>query len=91
MAAYQMDANAADHVRLVFQPNHVETSGETLTALSYEEALWWATWKGQLVVRHGKLDALRLSVPANWVGPFDVQPAGANCDYDVAGRRARDC
>lgn len=78
VAAYQLDSSATDQVRLAIKPNSVETVGETLTTLSHEEALWWATWSARLVVRQGELDTLQLRVPANWVGPFEVQPAGAN-------------
>ena len=77
VAAYQLDSNVADQVRLAIQPNRVETVGETLTTLTHEQALWWATFNCRLVVRQGELDTLRLRVPANWVGPFEVQPAGA--------------
>ena len=78
VAAYQLDTSTADEVRLFLTPNRVETAGDTLTTLSHEEGSWWATFNSQLVVRQGELDALRLRIPANWVGPFDVQPAGAN-------------
>jgi hypothetical protein len=73
-----LDSNVADQVCLAIRPNRVETVGETLTTLSHEEAVWWATFNSRLVVRQGELDTLRLRVPAAWMGPYEVQPAGAN-------------
>ncbi|MEX0643168.1 MAG: hypothetical protein WD468_10735 [Pirellulales bacterium] len=78
VAAYQLEKSVADQVRLAIKPNQLETVGETLTTLTHEEPLWWATWNARLEAKQGELGTLRLRVPANWVGPFEVQPAGAN-------------
>lgn len=78
VGAYQVYSNSADEVRLALRPNRVETAGETLTTLDHEETLWWAAFHARLEVRRGELDAIRLRVPTNWAGPFDVQPADVN-------------
>ncbi len=72
--AMAIDSSAAGAVEIVVVPNRPTVQGETLTSVSRDNGIWTATLSGELRVEQGDLDVLRLELPANWTGPFDVMP-----------------
>ena len=59
--------------RLSVSPNKFNIAGDSLTTLTRENGAWWVNYRCQLIVEDGDLDILRLRLPNDCVGPFDVQ------------------
>jgi hypothetical protein len=73
--AYSVDSLAADAVQILVEPNRPVVPGETLTTVARDGRTWAATFLCDLRVERGELDVLRLPIPANWRGPFEVTPS----------------
>ena len=68
-----LDSNSVA-ARVVIKPSQAKLGGQTLTALS-QNGSWFVNYRCQLAVEDGELDVLRLRIPGNCPGPFDVQSA----------------
>jgi hypothetical protein len=75
--AYLIDPSLSGAVQIRVEPNQPKLSGATLTTLAHENGVWTATLRCRFQVDRGELDTLKLRVPANWAGPFDVTPPAA--------------
>lgn len=56
-------------------PNEPQAVGRLITSVQRTPSGWQAEVRGDLEITGGQLDQLRLDVPAEWSGPFDVTPA----------------
>jgi hypothetical protein len=73
IAALAMDPEQAEpRLKLTMLPNRPSTTGQMVTAVRRESQGWWAEVHLQLTVTGGVMDVLRLEVPADWKGPFQV-------------------
>jgi len=72
LGVYHLDDTAAKSARVAVASEKHRLSGDTLTSLTRESDSWWAAIRCQLTVNEGSIDSLRLRIPDNWTGPFDV-------------------
>jgi hypothetical protein len=73
--AHVIDPSSADAIQIHVAPNQPAVSGATLTTLAHEQGVWKATLRCRFRVDRGEMDTLKLRVPANWTGPFEVTPS----------------
>ncbi|MDZ4819052.1 MAG: hypothetical protein SGJ20_08775 [Planctomycetota bacterium] len=50
-------------------------TAQQVTVMSRTDDIWMATVHWDLTVASGVLDEIRVNVPANWKGPFELSPA----------------
>jgi hypothetical protein len=74
VAICYLESDSAN-ARVAVKPNKFKIAGDSLSNLIRENGEWWANYRCQLVVEEGNLDILRLHLPNNCVGPFEVQSA----------------
>ena len=73
IASLAIDSEVAEpRLRLRMLDNRPSTTGQMVTAVRRESEGWWAEVHLQLTVTGGVMDVLRLEVPADWKGPFQV-------------------
>jgi hypothetical protein len=73
VAALSADPAAPEsRLSLVAVRNRPQTNGQMVTTVRREMDGWWAEVDLRLTVSGGLLDVLRLEIPADWKGPFDV-------------------
>jgi hypothetical protein len=73
--AWSVDEPSAGRVFVQIETNEPIVGGDTLTTVSRDSGAWSATWTCDLQIEQGELDVLRLTLPSNWSGPFEVVPA----------------
>ncbi|TVS11096.1 MAG: hypothetical protein EA424_24255 [Planctomycetaceae bacterium] len=69
--------------------NRPSTTGRMVTAVRRQTDGWWAEVDLHLTVEGGVLDALRLDIPSDWKGPFQVLEGFATTISDLAGKGRR--
>jgi hypothetical protein len=77
LGVYRVDRQAAKNVRLRVGRNEIELAGDTLISLTNDGENWVAGFHGDLVVKRGILDTLRLRSPQTWQGPFTIETSAA--------------
>ncbi|MCH5377823.1 MAG: hypothetical protein JJ992_28035, partial [Planctomycetes bacterium] len=77
------------HVGMTVTRNRPRTTGQMVTSLRRETDGWWAEVDFGLTVTGGLLDVLRLEVPADWKGPFQVPPGASTVFSDLPGKGRR--
>lgn len=73
--AYSLDSASASKVRIAFNCDAPRLDGQTLTNVRRMEKGWEANWEARLDVQQGFIDTLRLRIPSNWAGPFEISPS----------------
>src|SRR5262249_956197 len=73
IGVYHLDDAAAKTAPIAGAASQPRLTGDTLTPLTRWSDSWWASFRCRLVVEKGDVDSLRLRVPENWTGPFDVE------------------
>ncbi|MCL4207150.1 MAG: hypothetical protein KJ000_32110 [Pirellulaceae bacterium] len=87
VAALAADSAAAEsRLKLLATRNRPQTSGQMVTAVRREMDGWWAEVDLRLKVAGGLLDALRLEIPADWKGPFDVTQGMTTVLFELPGK-----
>ncbi len=66
--------------------NRPSTTGRMVTAVRRQEDGWWAEVDLHLTVDGGVLDALRLDIPSDWKGPFEVPEGITTTISDLSGK-----
>lgn len=69
--------------------NRPSTTGRMVTAVRRQADGWWAEVDLHLTVDGGVLDDLRLDIPADWKGPFQVAEGISTTISDLAGKSRR--
>jgi hypothetical protein len=73
LAAARGDASAV----VSFGPNEPRLTAVQVASLSYQDDAWQAEIECLLNAENGLVDVLRLEIPAQWTGPFEVTPSAA--------------
>jgi hypothetical protein len=66
--------------------NRPSTTGRMVTAVRRQTDGWWAEVDLHLTVDGGVLDTLRLDIPSDWTGPFQVPEGISTTISDLAGK-----
>jgi hypothetical protein len=80
LAAALVASNESPSAELRIAPNAARAAVVQLISLAREGAGWQATGDSVWTVSDGVLDSLRFEIPANWNGPFTINPPA---DYEV--------
>ncbi len=84
---FEVDDEASSRqLRLVVSANTPELTGRLFTVLSSQQERWNADVHAELVVQGGVVDSLRLELPENWNGPFEIQPAVEHSLLSIPGQ-----
>ena len=84
--------DAADGIApptIVLSPNEPRTTGSLVTRVFGDEGGWQADIVCDLRVTGGVLDGLRLSIPDQWTGPFEITPAVEHRTLQLPGQSLR--
>ncbi len=89
VACWKSSAAEAIGLRLKIAPNRPHLRGEQITVLYSEGPRWSAETEFRLDVQGGLADEFRLDVPAEWPGPYKVEPPMAvkPAEAGAQGRR----
>ncbi len=86
VAGWRSDGSPAPRLRLKIAPNEPRLQGEQITLLHSDGPGWRAEVEFRLDVQGGLADEFRLEVPAEWPGPYKVEPAMPLKPADPAGQ-----
>jgi len=76
-------------VQVNLSPNRPRTIASIVTTLDRHEDAWRADADCQLNVRNGIVDMLRLEIPPEWIGPFDLDAEAQVETIKVPGQNRR--
>ena len=88
-AAWQAADEAPDAVQLEIAPNRPQLQAATAIIVDREEDSWSSEVHAHLSIADGFLDTLRFEIPADWKGPFQVQPEAELSLDEIPGQGRR--
>lgn len=89
VGCWRSDGSSAPRLQLQIAPNEPRVRGEQITLLDSAGEGWSADTEFRLEVQGGLADEFRLEVPAEWPGPYKIEPPMAvkPGDAPAKGRR----
>jgi hypothetical protein len=76
-------------IQVNLAPNEPRPRGRLIIELSREADAWQAVADYELQPESGVIDAVRFDIPAEWTGPFQVDPPANLETVDLSGRSRR--
>ena len=89
VAAWQAAEQSPDDVLLEIAPNRPQLRAATAIIVGRDDESWSAEVHAQLSIADGFLDLLRFEIPADWKGPFQVQPEAELTLDEIPGQGRR--